>query len=552
MRWWMLAIAVMLAIPVQAGSPPQGDAAEATLPFNMRQSAAVWTGELAYVFGGWGPDGNGTDQIVAFDPSTNEVRLLDARMPERRMGLAAAWDGQAVYIFGGQENPPMGIPRDSTWPRTILRFDPATETVTIMPTLMPWSTYLATAAWDGATIDIFGGCGGNVAITGPCRVVRYDPVADNITFGPILPQDQPAPSFTQGPGAFAGDAVYLFSGRLSPGNESVYDGVFRYDPAADTFLPQPIRLVTGRSFNSASVAFDGQHILLFGGMNNTINGGGKYEDRIIIYDPVSGHSRFACLRLPSVSHASSAVFTGQDAYVFAADTATGQQVVRIEPVLLDCPGVAVGLPAASVYPLTTDRTLHALDANATTAVLEPAEGVHLTYACRVAPCDIRANVDVAATVQDLPIPVPVDAGALLYLHIEPLGPTPEARIRIELSAPEGSPAMAIDYFDGDSWVDLTNAAESGHVDGATAADDLVVFAAGYDEERRVAFAEVSHTSTYAISPHEAAAPGPASAAGVTEVTLLQGIGLIAALVAGAGLVAFLAVALSGRRGRKGT
>src|ERR1044071_2761626 len=156
MRWWPLAAACILiasTVLVQGEAPVADDTHGRplpVLPYNAALAAAVWTGRYAYVFGGSGNATAGVDTILRFDPAEATVKVLQVRLPDRRYGLSAVWDGRYAYVLGGQDNNPVAGQPSVSFSLDILRFDPATETLTRMHAQLPWHTFMAAAAWDGS------------------------------------------------------------------------------------------------------------------------------------------------------------------------------------------------------------------------------------------------------------------------------------------------------------------------------------------------------------------------------------------------------------------
>ncbi|MCA1819730.1 MAG: hypothetical protein LC620_06760, partial [Halobacteriales archaeon] len=313
-----LLLALLVAIPAHVAATPI-TTMPSLLPHQSGQAAAIWSGQYAYVFGGLGFDigPGGTDRIVRYDPATGVVTILAAVMPERRYGLAAAFDGvRYAYIVGGNYNV-CSLSCTFNYPVTILRFDTLTETIATMPAVLPWSTYLPSAAWDGSRVDIFGGC-----ISGQdCKVVRYDPATNVVAQSSVSLYAASVfgnPWFNQQGAAVAGcDGIYLFGG--SPAyvdNSAGRNAVFRYDPAADTLALLVTPLADSR--HAVSAVWDGLKFYVYGGENS----GGLFQSTILTYDPVAATSAFSTWTLPQVSQETSTVYAGAKSYILAGNTAT--------------------------------------------------------------------------------------------------------------------------------------------------------------------------------------------------------------------------------------
>jgi N-acetylneuraminic acid mutarotase len=130
---------------------------QARLPISRAATSAVWDGQNAYIFGGW--TGNSTnrdqlDDIVKFNPMTNEVTTMTAKFSTGRAYTSAAWDGQYAYVFGGQSSLPNGTGIDLD---EIVRYDPSTDILQTLPVRLPFGSEGASAVWAGSAAYMFGG-----------------------------------------------------------------------------------------------------------------------------------------------------------------------------------------------------------------------------------------------------------------------------------------------------------------------------------------------------------------------------------------------------------
>jgi hypothetical protein len=131
---------------------------QAKLPHVRADSSAVWDGKDAYIFGGWYVDelnqARYLDDIVRFNPDTNETVTMNAKLPSGRAFTSAVWDGRYAYVFGGQSELANGTGIDLD---EIVRYDPSTDTVQVLPVKLPFGTEASMAVWTGSEIYIFGG-----------------------------------------------------------------------------------------------------------------------------------------------------------------------------------------------------------------------------------------------------------------------------------------------------------------------------------------------------------------------------------------------------------
>lgn len=114
-----------------------------SLPSARRYTSAVWdtSRSVAYVMGGF-LGGTYSDQMIRFNPSTNQVESLSAVLPSPRQAMSAVWDdGQNVaYIFGGLNNG--GLLSG------IAKWDPTTGSMATLEITLPSARNDAMAVWD--------------------------------------------------------------------------------------------------------------------------------------------------------------------------------------------------------------------------------------------------------------------------------------------------------------------------------------------------------------------------------------------------------------------
>lgn len=532
MKWKGTVVAVALLAGLPSLNPVAANPVQIMpdlLPGNMEDSAAASTGDAVYVFGGLRPETGlgGSDEIVRIDAATGAPHLLDARLPQPRYGAAAVWDGQAIYVLGGEQNIPYGNSTTSSIPRDIVRFDPATQQVTTMPTQLPWGTTFGSAAWDGKFIDLFGCDARGVE---PCRVVRYRPGENQISLG----ANMTGPGTTrpvQDSAVFADGKVYLIGGTT--GN----DRVFTYDPVTDVLSLLPTPLVVARG--GVGLAYDGTNIFVVGGVQPNPDGSGYFQSTIIIFNPATGMSNLSCLSMPALVDRAPAAYAAPYIYVPAADTHDARHIYRFRPsdttecttaVAIEAPISPLPTAILDVPPLQQVKTI------------DVAPDVRLVYdcVCSVAPIGWSAPLPSGLPVgagQPLgtTTPLPVDTGAVLYVAIEnPASTADRVRIELNASAATAGQPMSVHYYNGAQWVDLSTMAQ---VPGATPRQDLQVYATGFDADRQVAWAVVNHTSVYALGPrtaaHTGAAPPTSSLPDWTQAWPMFGlVGLLLAAVLG--------------------
>lgn len=82
-----------------------------TLPLPVKKLPAVFDGRYAYLAGGVVSGGNwpDSDRVIWFDPTTESLGYVQARLPWPLGGASAVWSGHSAYIFGGLKTPYGGV-----------------------------------------------------------------------------------------------------------------------------------------------------------------------------------------------------------------------------------------------------------------------------------------------------------------------------------------------------------------------------------------------------------------------------------------------------------
>ncbi|MGQ0537008.1 MAG: Kelch repeat-containing protein, partial [Methanobacteriota archaeon] len=208
--------------------------ASAPLPETRLGTSAVWVDGVAYLFGGRKQQSGGcvitrhtdppppmnSNEILRFDPVTNSFTTVLGRLPTATYHTSAVWDpvNRVAYVFGGCT--------DALCPmRDIVRFDPVTQTATLLPTQLPFGRQETAAVWDPVRNVAYVIGGANFASSGVLtptdEVVEFNPATGNVQ---ILRQRLPGPR--QAPSAlWLGDAVRVFGGSGST-------DIVTWDPAA--------------------------------------------------------------------------------------------------------------------------------------------------------------------------------------------------------------------------------------------------------------------------------------------------------------------------------
>lgn len=230
----------------------------------------VWDGQYLYILGGmdfativpgfWGFWGcgdptEGSNLVRRYDPASNTVTMLPITLPHPSCGMASALINQEIFLFGGGgpgtsicNNPCV---HDST---RILKINPSAFTVTTQPTGLLQNITAARAEWSGTRAYVFGGdnFGTSPSLwpSGAQEIVQvYDPVTGLTTVSDNLPASTHSA------------ATFLRSGKAYlVGGFNDAPQMYEYGLNADTFLQ--VGLLPGRS--SSGLVWLGTHGFLVG------------------------------------------------------------------------------------------------------------------------------------------------------------------------------------------------------------------------------------------------------------------------------------------------
>lgn len=218
-------------------------------------TSAMWTGRYAYIFGGGelvctiGCLTFGTNGITRYDPITQSSTKISATLPEKDYGTAAIWDGQAGYVLGS----------------SISVFDPSTEALSQKAAKLPhWAARHSSAVLDQDRILLLGGISEDFdQVQG---VAYYTPSADSL----ILDDYRlPTTSWTT-TGVWADNVAYIFVGT----------SIYRFDPATKRLTLMPTKLPC--AFNSPGPGWnpDAKLVYLFSSCGS--------DGYIVTYNPETG------------------------------------------------------------------------------------------------------------------------------------------------------------------------------------------------------------------------------------------------------------------------
>lgn len=416
-----------LAAQLHAVHSPWVTTATLRLPYSaLPRAAALSGGELVHA----APGAATRVPIAAGDAPA--LVALGASIPVR--DAAAAWDGRHIYLFGGRGD--LGL-TDS-----ILRYDPATDSVETLPVGLPYPLADAAAVWTGRDVLLVGGR----STAGPVGgVLAFDPAAGSTS--PLLIPLGPIEGASV---VWAGRFAYVLGGR-DGGGES--NRILRIDPAAKTLVDLGPRLPFPVA--DAAVAWDGATAVLLGGTS-----GGAALDSIVLFTPRNLTAWRAPQRLPDPLRDASAAWNGRDVLAFgdrsvrfstttgraeplgaAAEGRGGAATVWTGAMALALGGTARGVLAstergalaAAEFPLA-EGTQHAIFLNASAGLLRASDVW-------------RFSVDTQP---------PEIGDPLLPRTLE----TPEARVVLRIAASDatsGLVALAVDELVEGSWIELESA-----------------------------------------------------------------------------------------------
>jgi hypothetical protein len=312
---------------LQANAENSSVIVSAKLPWKLTQSAAIWDGKNAYVFGG-GNEAGPMNSIVKYNPTDGQVSVMTATLPERVTDNCAIWNGRYAFIFGGWTGQPI-------YSNKISRYDPTTDTVTVMSAKLP--TYSMSAIWDGTNAYLFGGYDGYSCYS---HILRYNPSTDQLTtMKAKLPTGIKWTS-----AVWTGTYAYIFGGY------PYSDQIVRYDPTADSVTVITSKLPQKLIFTSA--VWTGTYALIFGGASasNIMSG-------IMKFEPAQYSITIIDQTLPSPRLGTSAVWDGGAAYLFGGNNHDSTGDVAYDDIIQYTPS---GTPNVSPSPpdVTPTPTLY--------------------------------------------------------------------------------------------------------------------------------------------------------------------------------------------------
>ena len=282
-------------------------------PPGLGAITAVAAGGAAYIFGGvnGAPPASVVDTILRYDPATDTLETLAVRLPQPTFLAAAAWDGTSAYVFGGFAG--------TALTDAIVRFDPAGPAVTVMAARLPEPLARTAVAEDETRIYVLGGNTGGFAPTGFVSTTTiYDPAGDTTSAGLALP----SPRASRIGAIRCNGRIYFFGGWGASGK---FDRILRYDPGVGV-TELPARMP--EALDGGALACDGTRIYLFGGETAT-----AIVDDIVVFDTTDESVATAPVTLPTSRKGHAAVWLDGAAYVFGGQLEAGltAEILRVTP-----------------------------------------------------------------------------------------------------------------------------------------------------------------------------------------------------------------------------
>ncbi len=282
-----------------------------SVPSGRTSMAAVWTGSLFVVWGGY------NEHFLAtggrYDPVTDSWRPTSTvGAPAARIGHTAVWAGSRMVIWGGEtccgadgytqltETGGRYDPASDTWSPTALRFAPASREYHV-------------AAWTGSRMIVWGGVTrGPSGPEYPDTGGSYDPVADS--WGPITTAGAPQ-GREAGTAVWTGSRMVVWGGSYNDftGTRAVQTGG-RYDPASDTWAPTTIAGAPEARTRHTAV-WAGSRMIVWGGIAydggpHVFRSGGRYDPSADAWTPTTEDGA------PQARSDHTAVWTGQELVVW--------------------------------------------------------------------------------------------------------------------------------------------------------------------------------------------------------------------------------------------
>ncbi len=151
------------------------------LTFGRSGLAATWDGKYIYIVGG--SDGKlYSDEVFKYSPENDTLITLPGKLPSGRLHIQTEYHEGSLYIFGGRGS-------HTAVYKQILRYDLETNNVELLEQKLPNPTEFRMHAYDEESIFLIGGFAGEVNIN---QFIKFTPEeSDTEDSGPSCPPENP-------------------------------------------------------------------------------------------------------------------------------------------------------------------------------------------------------------------------------------------------------------------------------------------------------------------------------------------------------------------------
>jgi hypothetical protein len=222
---------------------------------------AIWTGSEIIVFGG-GRDSYGRRDGAAFDPSSRTWRRI-AHAPVSGYANSLIWTGKEMITWGGIKDSTTGTHGYPTGFIAVgAAYDPATDEWRMLEESPLDPRGWHSAVWTGEEMVVWGGVAQPNTTCSDCGYAEnagaYDPTSGHwrrIDSGPL-------PGRVEHSAVWTGDRMIIFGGGVPQGGGGRDDGAV-YDPSTDSWELLPRPSIEGRERHAA--VWTGEAMIVWGG-----------------------------------------------------------------------------------------------------------------------------------------------------------------------------------------------------------------------------------------------------------------------------------------------
>lgn len=258
-------------------------------PSSRTGHAMLWTGKEVIVWGGFGGlRGNNTNRNdgARYNPSTDTWTPVSTRnAPSARFDFPAVWTGKEMLVWGGYTDAHsryQGAHADA-YLNTGGRYNPSSDTWQAITTRgAPSRRSFHSLIWTGKETIAWGGGNASKVLNDG---YRYNPNRDSWT--PIGTDGAPSPRYGH-VSVWTGKEMIVWGGstREAASPSDYLENGARYNPETDTWKPiSSIGAPKGRV--SVSAVWTGTEMVLWGGVNDSQDNGGRFVGTGARYNPAT-------------------------------------------------------------------------------------------------------------------------------------------------------------------------------------------------------------------------------------------------------------------------